>query len=77
MRFDLNTKKWTSVADMKAARSFSNSCFFYEGFVYAIGGNEQNLCERFDVDNGMWEVIPSYTEVCNYKELNNWTLAIV
>jgi hypothetical protein len=30
--------------------------------ILAIGGNESKTCERYDVIEGVWDIIPSFKE---------------
>jgi hypothetical protein len=72
----MNTLKWATLAEMKAPRVANGTCQYYSGFVYAIGGNEKDVCERYDVHNDVWEVVPSYAEISTIKELGSWCMAL-
>lgn len=77
MKLDLDTKKWESLTDMRIGKTFSGTAFFFDGYIYTIGGNEKNVCERYDLDNDMWESIPSFADNTNVRELQTWTMALV
>jgi hypothetical protein len=53
--FDLKTMKFSNQSDMKSAKTFNGIVHFHEGFIYAFGGNEKDLCERFDTYSNKWE----------------------
>ena len=58
---------------MKAARTFNGSIHLHEGCLYAMGGNERDACERFDMYQNKWEVLQSYSELCQgTSEMNGW-----
>ena len=45
---------------MNSAKLVSNSLFYTSGYVYAIGGNSEGTCERYNVDKDVWQKIPSF-----------------
>lgn len=57
---DLATIKWKKKAAMTHARLTSSGLFFTNGFVFAIGGNSEGICERYNVDTDRWHRIPSF-----------------
>ena len=57
---DLATIKWKKKAPMTHPRLTSSGLFFTNGFVFAIGGNSEGLCERYNVDTDKWQRIPSF-----------------
>lgn len=58
---------------MKSAKTFNGSVHYHEGQVYALGGNERDGCERYDLYQNRWDVVPSYAEVAQgTSELNGW-----
>ena len=63
MRLDLDTKKWESLNEMRVGKTFSCSAFLHDNYIYKIGGNEKDYCERYDLENDMWESIPTYADV--------------
>ena len=42
---------------MKTAKTFNSVVHFYEGFIYAFGGNEKDGCERYDTYSNKWEFV--------------------
>lgn len=66
--FDLKTLKFQNLVgsggDMKSAKTFNGIMHHNEGCLYALGGNERDACERYDVFQNRWEVLQSYGEVC-------------
>ena len=77
MKLSISNKKWTSLNDMKIGKTFNCSAFYYDNYVYTIGGNEKDICERYDLDNDIWESIPSYSEVTNLRDFQTWCMALV
>lgn len=97
LKFSISSKKWTSLNDMKIGKTFNGSAFYYDNYVYTIGGNEKetstklkqsdrdpgtyvsvsSICERYDIENDIWESIPSYTDVTNNRDLQTWCMALV
>ena len=77
LKLSLSGKKWTSMNDMKIGKTFNCSAFYYDNYVYTIGGNEKDLWERYDLDNDFWEPIPSYSEVTSLKDFQTWCMALV
>ena len=58
---------------MKSSKTFNGAIHHHEGIIYAMGGNERDTCERFDIYNNRWEVLQSYGELCQgTSELNGW-----
>ena len=43
LKFSLSSKKWISLNDMKIGKTFNNSAFYYDNYVYTIGGNEKDV----------------------------------
>jgi len=70
--FDLKQSKFTPMAEMKVAKVFNGSVHLHAGFIYAIGGNEKDVCERYDTYSNKWESISSYNDICKINELNGW-----
>lgn len=73
---DMKTLKFTPGAEMKIAKTFNGTVHFHEGYIYALGGNEKDACERFDTYSNKWEMLASYGEAVgtkNVNELNGWT----
>ena len=58
---------------MKIAKTFNGSVHFCEGFIYAFGGNEKDLCEKYDTYSNKWESVNSYSEIGKVSEMNGWT----
>ena len=77
MRLDLETKKWDSLTDMWIGKTFSCSAFLYDNYIYTIAGNEKDMCERYDLENDMWEPIPSYKDVTSIRDFQTWCMALV
>jgi hypothetical protein len=42
---------------MKSSKTFNGAIHHHEGIIYAMGGNERDTCERFDIYNNRWEVL--------------------
>ena len=62
---NLTNLEWTQKASMCDPRLPSSGLIFSEDlneikFVYAIGGNKTRKCERYNVDEEKWELIPSF-----------------
>ena len=61
-----NTLEWTERMSMFAPRLTSSGLVFSrndEGaFVYAVGGSKTKDCERYNVKDDFWEVIPNFKE---------------
>jgi hypothetical protein len=58
---------------MKTAKTFNGSVHCHEGVLYAFGGNERDMCERFDLYQNRWETLQSYVELAQgTSELNGW-----
>ena len=77
MKLDLETKKWESLTDMKIGKTFSCSSFHYDNYIYTIGGNEKDMCERYDLENDMWETIPTYKDVTPVRDFQTWCMSLV
>ena len=77
IKFSLSAKKWVSLNDMKIGKTFNSSAFYYDNYIYTIGGNEKDLCERYDLENDIWESIPSYSDVTNLRDFQTWCMALV
>ncbi len=43
LKLSLSGKKWTSLNDMKIGKTFNCSAFYYDNYVYSIGGNEKDI----------------------------------
>lgn len=62
------------MAEMKTAKTFNGNVHYNDGFVYALGGNDKDICERYDTYGNKWEgITQSYSDLCNANELNGWT----
>jgi hypothetical protein len=77
LKLSLSSKKWTSLNDMKIGKTFNWSAFYYDNYIYTIGGNEKDVCERYDLDNDIWESIPSYSDVTSLRDFQTWWMALV
>ena len=59
--FDLKTLKFQTVTgaggDMKSAKTFNGLIHSHESCIYALGGNERDACERYDMYQSRWEVL--------------------
>ena len=51
---DLATIKWRKKSAMTHARLTSSGLFYSNGYVFAIGGNSEGICERYNVDTDRW-----------------------
>ncbi len=71
--FDLKTLKFSLMSEMKQAKTFNGNIHHHEGFIYALGGNEKDICEKYDTYNNKWEMIASYGDICKANELSGWT----
>lgn len=58
---DLSTIKWTKKSYMNHPKLINQGLFFSNGYVFAIGGNSEGICERYNVDTDRWQRIPSYS----------------
>jgi hypothetical protein len=45
------------MAEMKTAKTFNGNVHYNDGFVYALGGNDKDICERYDTYGNKWEGI--------------------
>lgn len=57
---DLTTVKWSKKAMMNHPRLVQQGLFYTNGFVFAVGGNAEAVCERYNVDTDKWVRIPNY-----------------
>jgi hypothetical protein len=58
---------------MKSAKTFNGAIHQHENYLFALGGNERDTCERFDLYQNKWDIISSYAEtVQGTSELNGW-----
>jgi len=73
-QLDLKSMKFKALADMKVGKTLGGSLFHNEGFVYAIGGNEKDVCEKYDTYNNKWELMPTYSESTQAKELSTFAM---
>ena len=76
-QFDLKNLKFKELSDMKIAKNFNGTMNYHEGYVYTIGGNEKDSCERYDVYSNKWEPIESYSNVAESKELSTFTMIYI
>lgn len=60
--------------DMKSAKTFNGVIHFHDGCIYAMGGNERDICERFDMYQSKWDIVNTYGEIVqgSVSELNGW-----
>jgi hypothetical protein len=70
---DTKSMKFSTMGEMKVAKTFNGQVHMHEGFIYAFGGNEKDICERYDTYNNKWENVSSYNDICKANELNGWT----
>ncbi len=70
-QLNLRSIEWEEKTSMYTPRLTSTGLFFSETqdlrgnlkkFILAIGGNEGKTCERFDVIDEVWDIIPSFKE---------------
>ena len=59
---------------MLSTRTFNQSSVIYDGFIYAIGGNSECTCERYEFNSSQWQIIDSYTSVLKQKEPMNYLI---
>jgi hypothetical protein len=76
-KLDMNNLKFQNLNEMSYPRTMTGQVFTHANFVYAIGGNDKDVCERYDVYNDAWEEIASYNEVTSLKELNTWCFSLI
>ena len=61
-----STLEWTEKAPMFAPRLTSSGLIFSRNdesaFVYAVGGNKTKECERYNVKEEVWEIMPNFKE---------------
>lgn len=43
----------------------SSGLFYSNGYAFAIGGNSEGECERYNVDKDLWQRIPSFSNKIN------------
>jgi hypothetical protein len=43
---------------MKYAKTFNGNVHYYDGVIYALGGNEKDICEKYDTYSNKWELLP-------------------
>ena len=46
---------------------FLHSAFFYENFVYVMGGVDNCECQKMNVNTYKWENISSYKDIIKYN----------
>ena len=61
MRLNFTERKVTWLPNMHETRS-QHSMIEYNSFIYVIGGNGKNTCEKFDIKNSNW------TKMANLKQ---------
>ena len=71
-KFDTSNNKFTALTEMRVSKIFNGNVFYHEGSVFAIGGNEKDICERYDTYQNRWEGLASYSYISQQKELNTW-----
>lgn len=67
---DVMSTEWHKITDMLYPRTFNQSACLYNNFIYAIGGNADCNCERYDFYSNKWQLIESYTSVLKSKKMN-------
>ena len=70
--FDLKTLKFTTSSEMRTPKTFNGIIHYHEGLIYAFGGNEKDICERYDTYSNKWDNVVTYAENCRANELNGW-----
>lgn len=70
--FDLKTLKFTAPSEMRIAKTFNGNIHYHDGIIYAFGGNEKDICEKYDTYSNKWETVASYSEIVKANELNGW-----
>jgi hypothetical protein len=67
---DTVNANWQKLPEMLYPRSFNQSALLFGNYIYAIGGNVDCNCERFDFYHNKWQLIESYTTALKTKRLN-------
>jgi len=52
--FDLTSIKCTKKANMLCPKLVSSGLFFSNGYAFAIGGNNDGVCERYSIEKNVW-----------------------
>ena len=74
---DLQTIKWNKKANMLYPKLVSSGVFSSNGFAFAMGGNSDGNCERYDVGRNKWEKIPSFAgKIDGENSLYTYTLCM-
>ncbi len=66
MIVNLETHSFIKVPSMQHER-FLHSAFYYENYVYVMGGVDNCECQRMNVNTYKWENISSYKDMLNYN----------
>lgn len=60
------TLEWQEKSSMLAPRLTSSGLIFSrldeDAFIFAVGGNKTKECERYDVREDFWEIVPNFKE---------------
>lgn len=66
MIVNLETQSFLKIPAMPYER-FLHSAFFYENFVYVIGGVENCQCQKININTNQWENIASHKKFIDYN----------
>lgn len=55
--FDLKNLKMSAMSEMKVAKTFNGNVHYHDGVIYTIGGNDKDVCERYDSYSNKWEIM--------------------
>jgi hypothetical protein len=68
IKIDGKNNEWKFDSEMICRRATSASSFYWDGFIYVLGGSSEGICEKYDLSTGKWEIFESYfSSIREYK----------
>ena len=68
IKIDGKNNEWKFDSEMICRRATSASSFYWDGFIYVLGGSSEGICEKYDLSTGKWEIFESYfSSIKEYK----------
>lgn len=56
----------------------SSGLMYSNGYAFAIGGNNEGICERFNIESNVWQKIPSFSgKIHEETSLYTYTCCLV
>ena len=71
---NMQSIKWQIKTPMKVPHLSSQGLFYSSGYVYAIGGNNKGICERYLLSDNKWQIIPSFVDSIENNLLFSFTM---